>query len=200
MRKINIAKIIWVSSIFIILIIVLLLVMNYKINYQYLTHYKLYFYDCSGNLCVTEVEDNSNLLYSKYDCGYEECPVYLKNLQDTYAVLKKDSAYILYNYRTSHAITQDYHDYQVLNDKYLIVTKSAKKGIIDINGNIIIAPKYEEIGDNTKEYLSGYNLNYIIAKKDDKYGIISFKTGEVIEEFKYTKEEIDKHLLALDKD
>ena len=37
-KKINFARVTWVVCLFLFLIIVLLMIMDYKINYQYLTH------------------------------------------------------------------------------------------------------------------------------------------------------------------
>ena len=59
MKKINFAKISWVSSIFIILIIILIAVMHYKIYYQYKIKNIIYFYDCDGTLCATEVKNDN---------------------------------------------------------------------------------------------------------------------------------------------
>ena len=49
-KKINVYKIMWVSSIFLFLIVVLIMVMDYKINYEYLpeSNSKLYFYQCDN--------------------------------------------------------------------------------------------------------------------------------------------------------
>ena len=91
MKKINIPRVIWISAIFLILILILLLVMNYKINYEYLSYDYLYFYECDGNLCISQVQDNSKLIYNKYSCGYEECPKYIKNLNDDYVILEKNN-------------------------------------------------------------------------------------------------------------
>ena len=88
-RKINIYKIMWVSSIFLFLIVVLIMVMDYKINYEYLpvSNSKLYFYKCDNELCTTEVEDKDKEIYSAYDCWYEACPVYKSNVNDDYVLL-----------------------------------------------------------------------------------------------------------------
>ena len=62
MKKINIAKIIWISSIFIALIIILWMVMDYKINYEYSSpSQKLYFYECNNSLCTSEAIEKNNL-------------------------------------------------------------------------------------------------------------------------------------------
>jgi len=194
MKKLNIPKIIWISSIFLTLILILLLIMNYKINYEYLTYNYLYFYECEGNnLCVSEVKDSSKLIFSKYDCGYNSCPKYIKQLEDDYVILESNTnQYILYNYRTSTIISNKYKDYQLINNNYIIVTNANnKKGIINLEDKIIVNNIYDEIGYNQEEYLSGYNLNNILVKKDDLYGIISFKDGKIIEEIKYTKDNLN---------
>lgn len=194
MKKINIAKVIWISSVFLALIVILIMVMDYKIHYQYLTKNQIYFYECSGNLCVSEVKDDSHLLYSTFECGYEECPAFKKELDDTYVLLEQNNTYILYNYRNNIIISKDYEDYLFINNQYIIVTKDGKQGIIDIDNHIILEPTYNQIGYFQDDYLIGYNLNYIITKKDDKYGIISYKTGKIVEPFNYSEDEINQLL------
>ena len=194
MKKINIPRIIWISSIYILLIIVLLSVMKYKINYEYLSKNYLYFYECENNLCVSQIKEN-HLIYSEYECGFEECPEYLKQIDDTnYVILSKDNKYILYNYRENKIISDDYENYEIFNNNYIIVEANNKMGIIDFNNKILVGIIYDEIGYRKNEYLSGYNLNNILVKKDNLYGIISYKNGEVIEEIKYKEEEINKLL------
>ena len=134
MKKINIPKIIWVSSIFIILIIILVSIINYKINYQYLSYEYLYFYECDNNLCVSQTNDYSKLTYSKYECGYESCPKFIKSLEDSFVVLVSDNKYILYDYRNSKTINENYQDYELINNNYIIVTQKNKKIYCDIMG------------------------------------------------------------------
>jgi len=190
MKKINIPKIIWVSSIFIILIIILVSIINYKINYQYLSYEYLYFYECDNNLCVSQTNDYSKLTYSKYECGYESCPKFIKSLEDRFVVLVSDNKYILYDYRNSKTISENYQDYELINNNYIIVTQKNKKGIINRNNQLIVSTIYDEIGIK-EDYLKGYNLNNIIVKKDNLYGIISYKNNSIIEEIKYKEEEIN---------
>ena len=199
MKKINIPRIIWVSSIFIILIIILLLVMKYKINYEYLSFDYLYFYECEDNLCVSESKDNNHLIYSKYECGYDICPKYLKKLDDKYVILEKNSKYILYDYRLNKVVSDSYSNYEVINNNYIIVSNNSKKGIIKVNGEVVVNTIYEDIGYRNNEYLTGYNLNNIIVKNNNLYGIISFKDGKIIEEIKYKIEEINTLLELLKK-
>jgi len=190
MKKINIPKIIWVSSIFIILIIILVSIINYKINYQYLSYEYLYFYECDNNLCVSQTNDYSKLTYSKYECGYESCPKFIKSLEDRFVVLVSDNKYILYDYRNSKTISENYQDYELINNNYIIVTQKNKKGIINRNNQLIVSTIYDEIGIK-EDYLKGYNLNNIIVKKDNLYGIISYKNNSIIEEIKYKEEEVN---------
>ncbi len=200
MKKINIARIVWIIALFLLLIVILLMVIDYKIHYQYLVHNQLYFYECNGELCVSESEDNSKLRFSIYDCGYEECPVYSNNIEDQYAILKEPTTAILYDYRNASVISSEYEEYQFINSNYIIVTLNGKQGVIDINNNLTVDLEYEKIGYQTDDFLSGYNFSAIIAKKDNQYGIISYKNGNVIEEFKYKEEDINTLLEVLKKD
>lgn len=196
LKKQNIARKVWIISIFLELIIILVMIIDYKVHYQYLSKNKLYFYECSGILCVTEVENNAHLLYSTYDCSYDTCPTYKKELDDTYVLLEENNNCLLYNYRTGEMISKDYDDYQFLNNQNIIVTRNQKQGIINLNNQLLVETIYEELGYEQNDYLAGYNLNFIIAKQNDKYGIISYKTGEVIEPITESVENIDR-LLAI---
>ena len=195
-KKINIAKIIWVSSIFLVLIVILLMVMDYKINYQYSKpSQKMYFYDCDNSLCTSTTKDKNKQLYSSYDCWYSTCPEYKKIMYDDYALLKENNKqYILYNYKTGSTISSGYAEYEFINNEYIIVKKGKKYGIIDLNDNITVSPSYDLIGYHEKKILTGYNTNSIVAKKGKKYGIISYKDGKVIESFTYDEDEIEKLL------
>lgn len=193
-KKNKIAKKIWITSIFLELIVILIMIIDYKINYQYLTKNKLYFYECIDDLCVTEIENKEHITYSIYNCEYEECPIYIKKLDDNHVLLRENNNHILYRYRTGEIISKDYDYYQILNSKYIIVTKNNKKGIINYENDLIIETIYEEIGYMQNGYLTGYNLNQIIVKQNEKYGIISYKNGEIIKNITEPIENIDKLL------
>lgn len=193
-KKFNIARITWVSMLFLGLIVILIAVMDYKIHYEYKIKNILYFYDYDGNLSVTEVKDDDHLLYSKYECGYEDCPVLKMEIDDTYVILESTDKNILYNYRKGKVISSGYDNYQYLNNTYFIVTKDKFRGIIDINNNVTISLSYDELGIVKDNYLTGYTLNSIIAKKNNLYGIVSIKDGSIIEEFNYKEEELDSLL------
>ena len=200
MKKINIPKVIWVLSIFLILIIILIAVMDYKINYEYKIKNNLYFYECDGNLCVTEVEDEEKLLYSKYECDYEECPVFKSQIDDNYVILEEKNNSILLDYRKNKIISREYDDYKFINNNYIIVTNDNHQGIIDIDNKLVVLTIYDSIGYLKEEYLMGYNLNNIIAQKNNLYGIISIKNGDIIEELKYKEENIDTLLNIINKE
>ena len=200
LKKKKIAKIIWITAIFLELIIILIMVIDYKINYQYLQKNKLYFYDCDGTLCVTEVEDNSHLLYSIYECGEKSCPIYKSELNDSYVILNNKDNNILYNYRNNKIISQEYQDYKFLNSQYIIVSKNGYQGIINLKNEITTQIIYEQLGYMKEDYLTGYGLNYIIAKKNNKYGIISFKDGKIIEPITHPEEEINTLLELIKKE
>ena len=195
-KKINIAKIVWVSSIFLLLIVILLMVMDYKINYQYSKpSQKMYFYDCDNSLCTSTVKENNKEIYSTYDCWYSTCPEYKKIIYDDYALLKEnDKQYILYNYKTGVTTSSGYGGYEFINNEYIIVKKGKKYGIIDINDNVAVSVSYDQIGYHENKILTGYNTNSIVAKKGKKYGIISYKDGKVVESFTYDEDEIEKLL------
>lgn len=195
-RKINIYKIMWVSSIFLFLIVVLIMVMDYKINYEYLpvSNSKLYFYKCDNELCTTEVEDKDKEIYSAYDCWYEACPVYKSNVNDDYVLLEKDNIIILYNYKTGEEISRDYNNYTFIDNDHIIVEKDEKYGIIDIQNKVIADLEYNEIGYYEDGILKGYNTSNIIATKNDKLGIISYKNGSIVENFNYTNANINELL------
>ncbi len=194
--KINIARIIWITSIFAILITILIMVMDYKINYQYLNqeaNNKLYFYNCDNEVCTSQSNKLKKELYSEYNC-YTACPKYKGTINEKYALLKNKEGYILYNYKEGIKIAENYDEYKFINDNYIIVTKNKLKGVIDTNNNKTIEIKYTDIGYYKNKYLTGYNTNSIIVKSDNVYGIINYKDGTVIEEIKYKESEINKLL------
>lgn len=194
MKKKNWARIIWVFALFVLLIVILVMVMNYKIYYQYALKNKLYFYECNDTVCVMEVESDEYLMYSKYDCGDDVCPVYKKNIDDNYLLLTKNDKAILYDYRKGKVISQDYEDYFFINQNYIIVTLSGKQGVINLKNKVTIPLKYNKVGYFQNDYLSGYNLEYIIVQNNDKYGIISYKDGTILEKVEFDEKDIDSLL------
>ena len=196
MKKINVPKLMWVTSIFGLLIFILFLVMDYKINYQYSKPSKLlYFYECDGSLCTSMTEEKNKTIYSSLDCYYESCPKYKKIIYDDYALLEeKNNSYILFNYKTGTVVTSGYQGYEFINVDYVIVKKNNKYGVIDLEEHITVSPSYDSIGYYQDKILTGFNTNSILAKKNNKYGIISYKDGKVVDDFKYNENDIPKLL------
>ena len=196
MRKINIYKLMWIISIFLFLIVVLIMVIDYKINYEYLpiSNKKLYIYNCDNELCTTEVEDKNKEIYSVYDCWYEACPKYKSNVNDDHVLLEKNNIIILYNYKIGEEISRDYNSYLFIDNEHIIVEKDKKYGIIDIKNKVIVDLEYDQIGYYEDELLKGYNTSNIIATKNNKLGIISYKDGSIVENFNYTEDNINELL------
>ena len=195
-HNINIYMIIWVTGLFLLLIIILLMVMDYKINYQYLTKNYIYFYDCDGSVCTARVKDgiSQDKLYSVYSCEYDNCPTIKKVVNENYVILSKDNKNILYNFMEQKVISDSYEDYQVLSDKYIIVIQNNYKGMIDNDNNIIISTLYDDIGYYKDGVLIGYNLKNIIVKKNNLYGIVSMEDGKIVEKVEYKEEEVEELL------
>ena len=195
-RKINIFRIIWVTGVFLLLITILLMVMDYKINYQYLEENYLYFYNCNNSVCTARVKDgitNSNL-YSTYECGYEQCPTIKKVIEDSYVILEHENKNILYDFINDKIISDEYEEYISILDNYFIVTKNNYQGMIDKDNKMVINVSYDQLGYEKDGLLLGYDLGKIIAKKNDLYGIISIKDGSIIEKIETTEEDIENLL------
>lgn len=198
MKNKNIYRIIWVSALFILLIIILVCIMDYKINHEYEEEKFLYFYDCNDTVCVSSAMDNSKTIISKYECRYTECPKYERIINNDYALLKEsDNSYELYNYKSGNIISAGYNNYSFIDDEYIVVTKNNKDGIININDEIVVDTIYDKLGIIDNDNLTGYNKDYIIALKNDKYGIISIKDGKIREDFKYDKDKLDELLVLI---
>ena len=60
------------------------------------------------------------------------------------------------------------------------------------NDNVVFKTIYDQLGYSDGDFLKGYNTNNIIAKKNLKYGIISFKDGSIVEKFVYDDNNISK--------
>ena len=195
-KQINIFRVVWITGIFLLLIVILLMIMDYKINYQYLKKNYLYFYNCDGSVCSARVKDgiSKDNLYSIYSCEYEECPNIKKVIDDSYVILNNNNQNILYNYSDEKIISDSYEDYKVLSDKYVIVSQNNYEGLIDNNNNILISTSYEQLGYYKDNILLGYNLQNIIVKKNNLYGIVSMRDGKIIEKIEYSEDRIEELL------
>ena len=79
-KKEKLYKIIWITGLYVILIIILWLVIEYKVKWESadLNRY-VRFYNCSGSLCTTE--ENINKYYSKLVCS-NNCPRIIEIIND----------------------------------------------------------------------------------------------------------------------
>ena len=167
---------IWVTGIFIILLIILLLVVEYKVKYEDNTFYKyMYFYKCENSFCTTdsidEISDHSTLLsVYKYDY-HENTPTYEYIVGD-YIIINDNDNYIYYNF-VSGSILNDYDSYKNFNNKYLIITEENKYGLIDIDNNILLNVSYDYI-DYIDKYIVTIKDNILTIKDTNLENIIEF--------------------------
>ena len=198
MKKRNWGRFLWIVGVFLLLIWILLMVMDYKIHYEYLSNGTLYFYACDGVLCVSEVEQDQ-LMYSKYDCLASTCPDYIREMGERYAVLAdhQTNKMILFDYLSGKVVSGLYDDYLLIDANHIIATLNKKKGVIDSNGKILVDFLYDEIGYLQNGELGGYNFSDIIAISNGKYGIISYLNGSVVCDFSYSAQEVDQLLLQI---
>lgn len=162
---------IWVTGIFVILLIILLLVIEYKVKYEDNTFYKyLYFYKCNNNFCTTDdinnIKDQSTLL-SVYKYDYNaNIPTY-QYVVDKYIIINDNGNYLYYDYINGEIIN-DYEEYQIIKDNeivnYIIIKNNNKYGIIDIDNNSKL-----DIDNDYIEYIEGN----IIVIKENKLDILS---------------------------
>ena len=192
-------RIIWISSIFLALLVTLIMIMDYKINYEYASDEssKMYFYKCDSDVCTMEVNNKKKKIYSSYDCLYGVCPTYKGVIYDDYVLLAENYGYTLFNYKTGTKVASDYDEYKFINKDYIIVKKGDKYGIINNKGTVTVNTDYDQIGIYFHDNLKGYNTNNIIVKKDNCYGIVCYKTGELIEKIEYNEEKLNELLNIL---
>ena len=172
-KKEKLYKIIWITGLYVILIIILWLVIEYKVKWESadLNRY-VRFYNCSGSLCTTE--ENITKYYSKLVCS-NNCPRIIEIINDKIAILAINNKELLYNYIDGNIINEEYSEYMKISDELFIVTKDNKKGIINIDGNTILSSIYDDI----KEYKD----NVVTVNTLDKWGIVNLEDGSKIEPF-----------------
>ena len=153
MKNKNIWRIIWIVSMYAILLIILYLVVTYKVKWEHkdLNRY-LYFYSCSNELCTSD-EKQLNY-YSKVVCDDNICP-HIKEKNDNILILSRENKDIIYDYIEGVIINDKYKEYKYLNDDLYIVTSSENlQGIININGEVLVDTKYEIIKDYKNELIA----------------------------------------------
>lgn len=176
---------VWVIGIYVILIIILYLVVEYKIKYEDGIFFKyLYFYNCSDELCATDDYDdinNDGLVYSIYRYDYDsKIPTYEK-INDKYIILNDNDNYLYYNYLEGK-IVNDYQEYKNINNEYLIVKNEEKYGIIDIDNNSKLEINYDYIN---------YVVEIFVTIKDNELDIYNKEIKSILDD-KITINDNDK--------
>jgi len=182
MKKIN-YKTVWVTGIFLTLIVILLMIMTYKIKYEDAIYYKyLYFYNCDNNICSTTREDDivdKSTIYSVYK--YRKNTPTFTQLGNNYIQINDNQEVVLYEYVKGNTITRKYLSYDLIdidNPLFIVKNKNDMYGIIDTTGEVRVDFAYHGIKKS-------YNNSTIVANYDSKYGIITLDGQTAILNFEY---------------
>ena len=171
MKSSKLWRVIWIVGIYALLILVLYLVVLYKVQWEDkdLNTY-LYFYDCNNNLC-TSIKKQDNY-YNKVMCKDGICPD-IADIVGSNIILKREGVSWIYNYASGEVVNDKYSNYRYIGHNMFVVTDSNnKQGVIDISGNVLVAPKYEYIDDYKNELVS-YVMNglYGVDNNDEIYSV-----------------------------
>lgn len=144
---------------------------------------------------------NDNKLVSVYECKNYKCGEYkTENFEynsclDSITVIEDGNYKYLYNYKAGQEVIDKLDEIVAVkqNNKYIgfIVkdSQSEKYGYVTTRGIIKIEMKYDILGliSNGILYDRGYNISEdkIVASKDNKYGVVTFTTGEPVINFEY---------------
>ncbi len=184
MKKKNIYKITWLTGMYLFLILLLFLIVEYKVKWEGrdLNKY-LYFYNCSESLCTTELKTKK--YYSKYLCK-EKCPM-VKTITDDIVILQGIDNGAIFNYKEGKIINNKYVSYNMISKDKIVVSNGTKKGIIDLEGKILLASKYDDIeaGIGTYVKVKSNNLWGIKSIGEDKqivckYDDLDFVTNNIL--------------------
>ncbi len=172
MKKNNVIfKLMWVGGIYLFLVLILVLVIDYKVKWEGrdLSKY-LYFYDCSGNLCTTELKISN--YYSRYKC-VDFCPRVRNVLDNNIVILEGVKSGAIFNYKEGKVLNDKYVNYVSLDKNRILVSNGTKKGIIDLSNKVILPCEYDDISTS----ISG---NYIGVKKGDLWGLKSLSSDKEV--------------------
>lgn len=159
---------------------------------------KVYYYEIKDNVVYLKTNDG---LEESYKCK-NNCEIYTRGTLQGYfskgKILLQDGVQIyLYDLLNNKKISANYNwvDYiyddqgtELNNIKMFKVADSySKQGIIDLNGNVLVKPIYDELGKTLDEDLLNYSFedNYISAKSGDKWGLIALTNGKGLIDFQY---------------
>ena len=157
----------------------------------------LFLYQKEEELVVFRDLNNDQTEYSylgMYNCQSEDCDLYKVgesyfNDFDSNTVVLKDQGMFIYNYKEDKIMTYKYsyfYPIRALEKVYLIgIDENNKANIYSIRGTKITTDGYQSIGLINNNQIYEYDNNVIVAKKDDKWGLITIRTNEVILDFKW---------------
>lgn len=175
MNKKKLWRIIWIISIYALLISILYLVILYKTKWEGkdLNTY-LYFYDCGDSICTST--HKPKVTYNKMKCENEECP-FIDNINKNIVILNNEKKSWIYDYKKNEIINNQYNEYKYIsNNNYIIKNNSGKYGVISINQKNKIDLLVEDIYDKIIDYKD----NCLLYIKDGKYKIKNIKDKKLI--------------------
>ncbi len=175
-KKLNkIWRIIWVVGIYLVLILILCLVVQYKVEWEHkdLNRY-LYFYKCNNTeVCTTDIKQNE--YYGRVLCKNKVCP-YIVEYKGNYAVLNDGNERYIYDYKKEVIFDDSYDDYYFLDDKFIGIMNSENKyGLMNYDNKLVVEPKFNKIvkfQDGYVIYINNnkYGIQNVIVNQDITYG------------------------------
>ena len=159
---------------------------------------KNYFYEIKDNTVSLLSSDG---LEETYACK-STCEIYLGNNTKGYfdkgrIILKDGFDVYLYDLLNNKKLSENYNRIDfVLDGKgtetgnikmFKVNNNNGRQGVIDLKGNVLVAANYEELGKTIDENFSNYSYegNYITAKADGKWGMISLTNGKGLIDYQY---------------
>ncbi len=163
-KKRNLWRIVWVTSIYAVLITILYLVVIYKVKWEDKDFSKhLYFYNC-GDYSVCTTENEITDYYAQLKCDKDICPRILE-IRDNLAIIGEEDNNYLFDYKDNKIVNENYLTYKFTSDgnSFIVKNNDNKMGIISREGAMISEFTYDNIID--------YNYDNIVYIQDDKYGL-----------------------------
>lgn len=162
MKKNSIWHIVWIISLYALLITILYLVVIYKVKWEDRDHNKyLYFYDCGDTFCTTDIKVDN--YYSNVICNNKLCPI-IVNTKNNLVVLRENGKEYIFDYLKGQIINDTYYKYNFTdNDEYYIVADmNDNYGVINANGEVVAPLSYSSIA-NYKDNLVVYEENGLLG-------------------------------------
>lgn len=144
-----------------------------------------------------ELKNNSLTLLSNgkivnfYNCD-NECTVYENYFENGKILLEENSKIYLYDLVKGSKLSSSYDKIYFIKDetekvKYFLIKNGEYYGIMNSNGSITVNLNYKELGKIDGTNVTNLNLteDYISAKSDELYGLISLSNGKGVIDFQY---------------